>query len=251
MRAPLLCTALLLPALAGANEPTAPETQGEETAEWGIQQRTSAATSNNGTAPAAASPVALNPGLRPILGFGTYNSPATGSTEFNVILGGEARLGYRSRQAIGFEGATRTRAQWLLGDANKGWEWRLQSVIGPKLGPFSIVAGGEVRYDQYTYGHINYHGVWELGVPMVAKLDFHIVEFFGGAVPLWFVGNPNGREKVDWKSSKIKGFGDEMEYIAGVGVRLGPVKLGVSAETHVATYGTRTSYNIGVNYTIK
>jgi len=192
--------------------------------------------------------VAVGFGIAPIIGMGILSGTGD-KAKVNFTLGARTQLNYRSRSAFGIDGSIYVRYFHMFGGDRFGDDLKMGTVIGPKLSIISVLIGAEVQYTQYGFVPELYPWTWSLGIPMRLALDVKVVSAYFGVVPSWYLGgNPNNRQPTDWSVSKAPGFGDEFEWQAGVGVRLGPIKLGLSSETRVGDWGSSTQVMLGSTY---
>jgi len=190
-------------------------------------------------------------GLAPLIGAGIYNAGPQAKPQANFMLGGRAQVSYKSRAALGGQGSTYVRYAHVFGSQRSADDFRVGTIIGPKLSVFSLQAGVEIQHTRYSFNDRFYPGAWSLGVPMIMNLDVKVVDLYAGAIPAWFVGNADGRQPTDWSQSSVPGFGDEIDYVAGIGLHLGPIRVGVSSQTRVGAFGAETMVSLGTTYDFK
>jgi len=198
--------------------------------------------------PAVAS-AGVQPGfsIKPVIGLSHYVASKGADPGFNLVLGAAASGQLRSDSTFGLETGLTVRFEGLLGADRIGYEFRAEAIVGPKLGPFSILTGVGFYDNRYTLDGDFYQDNWSFNVPIMGRLNLSIVEIQGGVSPGWFLAEGR-RAPVNWQESWVKGFGDEMDILASIGVYLGPIKLGVSSRTRVAQWGILNTYYLGVAY---
>ena len=78
----------------------------------------------------------------------------------------------------------------------------------------------------------NVNDAWWIGTPVMARVDVSIVQIYAGATPFWSIGGSQASTAniASWSDGSDGSGIDSWEVFGGVGVRLGPIKLGLSSQ---------------------
>ncbi len=191
--------------------------------------------------------------VAPIVGWSTYSGPAQQGTGHNLVLGVRGAVNYGSQAPFGFVGRTYSRYEAVVGAARHGHDWRLGSHIGPRLSVLSLLGGVEVSHTGYEWGNASLKDAWWVGAPLMARVDVSIVQIYAGVTPFWHIGGADASSAAiaSWPNDGSAGGADSWEVFGGVGVRLGPLRLGLSSQFR--TYGPHNQVvtNLGLTYGFK
>ncbi len=182
-------------------------------------------------------------GIQPIFGLGTWND-GRGNTFTNFRLGLNANARLFSTNRFGWVAMGYTQFEYMFGSSRNGWDFMFGARGGAKLAFFSILTGAEFWGNGLVLGTRDYGQAWLLGVPVLGIFDFRFVEIWGGLTPAWFINNPDGRQSTDWSESRVKGFGDEMEYLGGIRFSVAFLRIGVGVRSRTGSYGTVNTWQL-------
>lgn len=186
--------------------------------------------------------------VAPIIALATY-APPGGEVTYNAGLGARVAYDITPRKFFGIATSISGSYTGLLGQERSGREWRAGLAVGPRIGTkpgklaeisLTLTAGVDAINDTYQFASLATPRVpqaWLVNVPFRARAVFALVDAEIGLAPSFFLVNPTGggdNARVGWDGS----VGDEFEWTAGLGVRLGSAfRVGLSARTRETGYG--------------
>lgn len=180
---------------------------------------------------------------KPVVGASLFSD---GSQLYTTIgLGGQVGLHFWQKQPDPkIVGTSRLLAQGFLGDQGlNGYDVRLGAFAGPWYKVVGLRAGPDFFYNAFNYGPYTLGASPGVSIPVLALLDFDVINFHAGVEPAFFF-SPT-RATVDWSQEDIFGFGGEFTYLAGVGINADGFGLSLNYTDAVTAFGRQRGYGVG------
>jgi hypothetical protein len=185
---------------------------------------------------------------RPVLGMVSFTDNE-GESWRPIVLGLTAgRRVWQDKRAPRWTAWYRAEANTLWGPNAKGTELSIGALFGPKVGVFTLRAGPEIFYDDYTYdeGEVVLSAATGVGVPILLTADVFVVRAYYGLQPRFFIDS--ARDSVDWGAHPADGAGDEFSQSYGVHINLILIQLDVGQTLRYTAYGTHTAWHVGLRF---
>ncbi len=190
---------------------------------------------------------ATRPFVRPAGGASSWSNGDTTVTAFSI--GGNAGLDYweKGRKQPRLRGQARVGGSYMAagGDAT-GYELRVGNFLGPQWKNYGFSFGPDVFYNQWTYAGTELPATTGISTPLVANGSLEIFNAYVGAEPSWYVSGD--RAQTDWSESDGVGFGHEFAWLAGLGMSIQGMHVGVHGRRQITAYGVQNSIGFSANY---
>ncbi len=177
------------------------------------------------------------PYLQPVGGATSFSNGRT--TTSSMYLGGQAGLLYRQvhKPFPRIKGNARVMGTYTFNsDDVRGTELRLGNFIGPQWKHVGVQTGPDLFRSAYQFGDTTLAPTAGLAWPAILTGRVQQFSVYGGAEPAWYVGDT--RPGVDWSNTNAVGIGDEFSWLAGAGLQLGKVRVGVDYRRRTTAFGT-------------
>jgi hypothetical protein len=186
------------------------------------------------------------PQLRPLVGANVF-APSSGDAIALIGIGAAATVPARYDRPgpVDIVGNARVSGQYFLGSSkSSGAEVQGGVFAGPQREILRLTLGPNVFWSRFQYGSLALDPVTGVGVPVIASADAKVVYAYGGLEPSWFVSGD--RPGVDWSEEDGFGFGDEYAWLAGGGVNVGPIGLGINWSRRATAIGPQQGVGFSV-----
>lgn len=186
------------------------------------------------------------PQLRPLVGANVF-APSSGDAIALIGIGAAATVPARYDRPgpVDIVGNARVSGQYFLGSSkSSGAEVQGGVFAGPQWEILRLTLGPNVFWSRFQYGSLSLDPVTGVGVPVIASADAKVVYAYGGLEPSWFVSGD--RPGVDWSEEDGFGFGDEYAWLAGGGVNVGPIGLGINWSRRATAIGPQQGVGFSV-----
>lgn len=190
----------------------------------------------------------IQPWIRPAGGASSWNDGETTTTA--VSIGGNAGIDYweRGRKFPRLRGQARVGGSYITAGTNAtGYEVRVGNFLGPAWKHVGLSFGPDVFYNQWTYAGTQLPATTGIATPLVVNGNIEILDGYIGAEPAWYVSG--NRQKTDWQQADGVGFGHEFAWLAGLGVRIEGLHVGVHGRRQINAYGVQNSVGFSGSYT--
>lgn len=180
---------------------------------------------------------------KPLVGASMFSD---GSALYTTIgLGGQAGFHFwQKKPDPKIVGTSRLLAQGFLGgNGLNGYDVRLGAFAGPWYKVIGLRAGPDFFYNTFTFGPYTLGASPGVSIPVLALLDFDVINFHAGVEPAFFF-SPT-RATVDWSQEDTFGFGGEFTYLAGVGIDVKALGISLNYTDAVTAFGRQRGYGIG------
>lgn len=177
------------------------------------------------------------PYLQPIGGASSFSDGQT--TTSSVYVGGQAGLMYRQvhKPFPRLKGNARLQGAYSFNSNDvRGIDLRIGNFLGPQWKHVGIQTGPDLFRSSYQYGDVTLAPTGGLAWPAIVTGRMKQVSVYGGAEPAWYLGD--ARPGVDWSKTDSVGLGDEFSWLAGAGLSLGKVRVGIDYRRRTTAFGT-------------
>lgn len=182
------------------------------------------------------------PFVRPAVGASLFNDGS--QTYTTVALGAQAGLNvWQEKPDPKVVGTTRVLGQYIIGAGSSGYEVRVGAFAGPWYKVVGLRTGPDIFHNQYSFGAIDLAPTTGLSWPVIALLDFKVINLYGGVEPAFFFSSD--RPGVDWGAEPSFGFGSEFTYLTGIGLDVDAFGVSLSYTDRITAFGHQKGFGIG------
>jgi hypothetical protein len=188
------------------------------------------------------------PYVRPVAGVSVWGGSG-GETHTVAAAGVEAGIVYREvhKPLPRWRVTPRVRGvMYSAGEGFAGLHLRGGVQAGPRWKYFGISSGPDLYRDQLITSGLTLDPVFGMAWPMLGLVRLGPVSAQAGVEPSWFLSGD--RQSVNWSKTSTFGFGDEFAYLAGVGMRVQKMVVGVNWRKQITAMGEGTNWSVNAGF---
>jgi len=196
--------------------------------------------------------------LTPVVGASSF-VPPEGDSRQNLVVGGTGSVSFMTPGTFSVAGRVRGSYLGLVGQDQRGREWRAGFEAGPRVGTrpgvlgelsLTLLTGAEFVNDTYRFEPLGDEArvprAWLVDIPFKARVVLAVLDAELGIAPSFFIDRQVGSsDRAPRPRPSREGFADELQMTSSVGLRLGDAfRVGLSHRTRWTGYGRLSVFGV-------